>query len=156
MIEDLDERGMLEDTLVLALGEFPENLRAVVATGRSEKRTKKTSTITVLGLKMATISPELRQRFKLDDKAKGVVVTGVGADSPAAAQVRPGDIIRNVGPDLEVVTAPAQVKDKVDVARKNKMKRIVLLIVSGQDSRFVSLALTVAGDGSKDKDKEKG
>ena len=137
------------------LGEFPEDLRAVVATGKSEKRPKKTSTITVLGLKMATISPELRQRFKLDDKAKGVVVTSVGADSPAAEQVRPGDIIRNVGPDLEVVTAPAQVKDKVEIARKNKMKRIVLLIVSGRDSRFVSLALTVAGDGSKDKDKEK-
>ena len=54
-----------------------------------------------------------------------------------------------------MVTAPAQVKDKVEIARKNKMKRIVLLIVSGRDSRFVSLALTVAGDGSKDKDKEK-
>ena len=146
----------------VVLGEFPENIRVSSTTGDSRKRRKGGATVSVLGLKLAEISPELRQRYKLDDSIKGVVITDVAKGSPASNRVRPGDIVRNVGPDLEVVTTPAQVKDKVDHARKNSMKRIVLLIVSGQDSRFVSLSLAVAkddGEGkdeSKDKDKDKG
>ncbi len=46
-------------------------------------------------------------------------------------------------------------KDKVAHARKTSMKRSVLLIVSGQDSRFVSLSLAVAKDGGEGKDESK-
>jgi len=126
----------------VVLGEYPENIRVSSIIGEPRKRRERGATVSVLDLKLAEISPELRQRFKL-----------------ASQQVRPGDIIRNVGPDLEVVTTPAQVKDKIDHARANSMKRIVLLIVSGQDTRFVSLLLAVAKydgeekDESKDKDK---
>ena len=139
----------------VVLGELPEDIRVSSTTGESRQRQERHVTVSVLGLKLATISPELRARFKLDDGIKGVVITGVAEGSPASNQVRPGDIIRNVGPNLEVVTTPAQVKDKVDHARENSMKRIVLLIVSGQDSRFVSLSLAVAKDGGEGKDESK-
>ena len=139
----------------VVLGELPEDIRVSSTTDESRQRQERHVTVSVLGLKLAAISPELRARFKLDDGIKGVVITGVAEGSPASNQVRPGDIIRNVGPNLEVVTTPAQVKDKVDHARENSMKRIVLLIVSGQDSRFVSLLLAVANDDGEGKDESK-
>ena len=78
-----------------------------------------------LGLTLSTISPELRNRFKLVDKVKGVIVTKVDPAGPAAEKRIPaGAIIRKIGPNQKTVTTPEQVREKVEepVARLNKTR----------------------------------
>ena len=134
--------------LDLTLGEFPQDEQLAAITNGPPKKARPGRATAALGLMMAPITAELRQRFKLDEKAKGVVVTDVKKGSPAAEKrVRPGDIVRKIGPDHEVVRTPAQVRAKVDLARKNNMKTILFLFERNGNPRFVGLPL----DDKKDK-----
>ncbi len=139
-------------TLGVTLGEFPDDEKLAAANSGPSKKSKRASVTEALGLMLVAITPELRQRFKLDGKAEGVVVTDVKKGSAAAEKrVRPGDIVRKIGPDHEVVRTPVQVKTKIDQARKNKMKSILFLFEREGNPRFVALRL----DEKKD-DKKKG
>ncbi len=139
-------------TLDVVLGEFPEDEKIAATGAAPTKKSKPGSVTSALGLMLSPITPELRQRFKLDEKAKGVIVTDVKNGSSAAEKrVRPGDIVRKIGPDHEVVSTPAQVKAKIDQARKNKMKTILFLFEREGNPRFVALRLD-----DKKEDKGKG
>lgn len=93
-----------------------------------------------LGLTLAEITPALRERFKLDDEARGVAVTEVADDGVAFEKgVRPGDLIVEVS--QEEVTTPDQVIAKIDAARKDGNKRILLLIEGQSGLRFVALSI---------------
>jgi serine protease Do len=93
-----------------------------------------------LGLTLAEITPALRERFKLDEEARGTVVTEVADDGVAFEKgIRPGDLIVEVS--QEEVTSPDQVIAKVDAARKEGNKRILLLIEGQSGLRFVALSI---------------
>ncbi len=93
-----------------------------------------------LGLKLTGITPELRQQFELKAEQKGVVVTEVANGTPASEKgVRAGDVIVEVG--QEEVKAPADVAAKVQKAREQGKKSILLLIERQGDLRFVALPL---------------
>ncbi len=129
-------------TLDVLLGEFPDDDRLASANGGSAKKSRQPSVTEALGLMLSPLTPELRKRFKLDAKIEGVVVTDVKKGSSAAEKrVRPGDIVRKIGPGHDVVNTPAQVKAKIDQARKNKMKSILFLFEREGNSRFVALRM---------------
>jgi len=93
-----------------------------------------------LGLKLTNITPELRQQFELKAEMKGVLVTEVASGTPASEKgVRAGDVIIEVG--QEEVKAPADVTAKVQKAREQGKKSILLLIERQGDLRFVALPL---------------
>jgi serine protease Do len=93
-----------------------------------------------LGLTLGEATPPIRERFKLDAAARGVVVTEVADDGVAFEKgVRPGDLIVEVS--QQEVTTPKQVIDKVDAARKNGEKRILLLIEGQSGLRFLALSI---------------
>src|SRR5205807_8994123 len=70
-----------------------------------QEKPKPPPSVDALGLKLSKLSPELRKQFSLPDTAKGVVITEVPQNSPAAAQaLRPGDLVIAVG--HEPVSAP--------------------------------------------------
>jgi len=93
-----------------------------------------------LGLTLAEITPALREKFKLDEEARGVVVTEVADDGVAFEKgVRPGDLIVEVS--QQEVTSPDQVIGKIDDARKEGSKRILLLIEGQSGLRFVALSI---------------
>jgi serine protease Do len=49
-----------------------------------------------LGIELANISDDLRKRYKIKDSVKGIVITGIDANSPAAdKRLSPGDVIAN-------------------------------------------------------------
>ena len=84
----------------------------------------------------------MREKYNLADDLKGVVVTDVQPNSAAAEKrIRPGDVILKMGQDQASVTTPAQVKAKIDEARKANLKTILVLLETEGNQRFVALRL---------------
>jgi serine protease Do len=91
-----------------------------------------------LGLALAPLTPETRERFGLDDDTKGVVVTAVRPGSAAAEiGLRPGDVVMKV--NQTDVTAPRQLIQQIEVARKGGREAVLLLVARGDAQRFVAL-----------------
>ena len=130
--------------LLVTLDEFPEDDSKLAAVAPEQKQ-KATPVLTIgeLGMTLSNLSPELREKFKLDEDAKGVVITEVAQAGPAAEKrIPPGAIIRKIGPDQEIVTSPAQVAKKVEQALKAKLNTILVLIEIDGTQRFVALNIT--------------
>ena len=127
-------------TLKATLGEFPEDEPRVAS--RTPAPRPRAATVESLGLGLAAITPDLRKRFNLADDAAGVVVTDVKAGSPAAEkQIRPGDIIRKIGPRQSDITDPSQVAEAVDSARKANRDTLLLLVERERGQQFIALKI---------------
>jgi serine protease Do len=100
-----------------------------------------TVTRQALGLNLSGVTDELRQRFSLKDTVKGVVVTRVDPNSPAAdKRIQPGDVIVEVG--QEPVANPADVTRRVDALKKEGRKSALLLVSNAQgEVRFVAISI---------------
>ena len=93
-----------------------------------------------LGMRLSSITPDLRQRFGIDDGITGVLVTDLDPSSAAASQgIRPGDVILEVG--LEEVEEPTDVIDKVAAANRAQRKTVLLLVDREGDQRFVAVEI---------------
>ena len=127
--------------LPVTLGEFPEDDDQVAAaTPGAKPKSAPVVTLDELGMTLSTVTPALREQFKLEDDVNGVVVTKVEpAGSAAEKRIPAGAIIRKIGPDQQAVTTPDQVRKKVEQAKKAKLNTILVLIESGGAQRFVAL-----------------
>ena len=102
------------------------------------EKPKPPPSVDALGLKLSKLSPDLRKQFSLPDAAKGVVITEVPQNSPAAAQaLRPGDLVIAVG--HEAVSAPEEVQQKAAAAKKSGRKNVLVRVEREGNSRFVAL-----------------
>ena len=67
----------------------------------------------IIGLKLSALTPDLRKKYGLDAKIKGVVVEAVDPQSPAKQKgLKPGDVI--VEAAQEAVTEPDDVAASID------------------------------------------
>jgi serine protease Do len=99
-----------------------------------------TGTVSALGLTLANISPEMKEKFSLADDSKGVVVVDVAKDSPAAEKgLKAGDVI--VEAAQEEIKSATQVAGKIDDAKRAGRKSILLLVERQGDLRFVAVRL---------------
>src|SRR5204862_7359306 len=97
-------------------------------------------TVSALGLTLANISPEMKEKFSLADDSKGVVVVDVAKDSPAAEKgLKAGDVI--VEAAQEEIKSAGQVVGKIDDAKKADRKSILLLVERQGDLRCVAVRL---------------
>jgi serine protease Do len=139
-------RGAKEVPLKLKIGEQEEAEKTnVSAQGPAKKPPEQdqavTSTIEQLGLTLQKISDQLREKYGLSDSAKGVVVTKVAADSPAAEkQLQAGDLILEV--DQKPVTTPQEVTEIVAKLQAQKKRSVLLFVERQGDPRFAALRLT--------------
>ena len=79
------------------------------------------------------ISPETRERFSLRPEQRGVVITEVAPDSPAAErELRPGDVIVEV--QQERVNTPQEVQERLEQLRQQNRATALLLIESRRAS----------------------
>ncbi|MEQ8701723.1 MAG: DegQ family serine endoprotease [Bauldia litoralis] len=94
-----------------------------------------------LGLGLANLTPETRQRFNVgEDVAKGALVLSVRPDSPAAEKgLRPGDVITRVG-NTEIASAD-QVAKAVDAATKAGREALLIRVVRDGTTRYLGLPL---------------
>lgn len=94
-----------------------------------------------LGVELASVTAETRRRFNLREGAKGVVVTRVNPNSPAAdKRIQAGDVIVEVG--QEPVSTPEDVTRRIDALKKEGRRMALLLIANAQgDVRFVAVSI---------------
>ncbi len=127
-------------TLKATLGEFPEDEPKLAS--RTPAQRPRDATVESLGIDLAAITPELRKRFNLAEDAAGVVVTDVKEGSPAAEkQIRPGDIIRKIGPKQSDITDPEQVAQAVESAMKAKRETLLVLVERERNQHFIALKI---------------
>ncbi|RCK51753.1 serine protease [Thalassospira profundimaris] len=126
------------------LGELKEDTSADNTTkDKPEQQQTKPSgetTIDALGLKVANIDDELRQRFNLTDDTEGVIVTDVDTASYSAEKgVRPGDIILEAS--HQSVKDVAEVEKAVKAAQDDGKRTILMLIETSAGPRYFGLTL---------------
>ncbi|MFK4488959.1 Do family serine endopeptidase [Bradyrhizobium sp. USDA 336] len=117
----------------------PDKVQAAVKT--DEPAPEKPVTQKALGLDLATLSKDLRTRYKIKDSVKGVVVTNVDASSDAAEKrLSAGDVIVEVA--QEAVSSGADIQKRVDQLKKDGKKSVLLLVSNGEgELRFVALSV---------------
>jgi serine protease Do len=131
-------------TVTVKVGELEEAEQVASVPARADPNQNQRSNqakVDALGVVLAPISPELRQKFDIDQKASGgVVVTEVDQNGPAAEKgMRPGDIIVEVG--QEEVKTPADIRSKVEKARQAGRKSVLLLVDRQGEMRFIALRI---------------
>jgi serine protease Do len=103
--------------------------------------TTKTTDITGLGLKVAPVTQDLKDKFQLNSDQKGVVITDVAPNTPAAERgLKPGDVIMEV--QQNEVASATDVQKQVDAARKADRKNVLMLIQREGGVQYVPLMLS--------------
>jgi len=130
-----------EETRKVTLGRLEDGDKTVQASAKSQPEPEKPVTQKALGLDLATLSKDLRTRYKVKDSVKGVIITSVdGASDAAEKRLSAGDVIVEVA--QEGVTNAADVKKRVDQLKKDG-KKSILLLVSNADGELRFVALSV-------------
>jgi serine protease Do len=97
----------------------------------------------VLGMTVASMTDELRLKYKVEDTVKGAVVTAVAPESTAAdKRLEEGDVITEAGE--KQVQSAADVKKAVEEAEKIGKNSVLLLVSKGgkqSEMRFIALKL---------------
>jgi serine protease Do len=91
------------------------------------------------GLEVASLTPSLRQRYRINDNLKGVVVTDVPAQSEAASKkLVAGDVIVEVASNP--VASPDELQRRIAQARTESRKAVLLLVANANgEYRFLLL-----------------
>lgn len=103
---------------------------------------KKPASKNALGLELADINADLRQRYHIKDNVQGVVITKVEANSPAAEkELKPGDTIVEIS-QLPVASA-ADVEKRIAQLKQEGRKSALFLVANADsdETRFVALDL---------------
>jgi serine protease Do len=131
-----------EETRKVTLGRLEDTDKPVQTAAKSkDEPAEKPVTQKALGLDLATLSKDLRTRYKIKDSVKGVIITNVDGTSDAAdKRLSPGEVIVEVA--QEAVSNAADVKKRVDQLKKDG-KKSVLLLVSNADGELRFVALSV-------------
>ena len=131
-----------EEKKTVKLGRLEDGEKqAALSTKKDDQPEEKSVVQKTLGLQLSNLTDTLRQRYKIKDQVKGVVITGVDANSAAAEKrLNAGDVIVEVA--QEAVTNAADVKKRVDQLKKDG-KKSVLLLVSNADGELRFVALSV-------------
>ena len=131
-----------EETRKVTLGRLEDTDKAVPASAKTkEEPAEKPVTQKALGLDLATLSKDLRSRYKIKDSVKGVIITNVDSTSDAAEKrLSAGEVIVEVA--QEAVSNATDVKKRVDALKKDGKKSILLLVSTAEgELRFVALSV---------------
>ena len=131
-----------EETKKVTLGRLEDGEKAVQAAAKTQAEpAEKPVTQKALGLDLASLSKDLRTRYKIKDSVKGVIITSVDGTSDAAEKrLSAGEVIVEVA--QEAVSNAADVKKRVDQLKKDGKKSILLLVSNAEgELRFVALSV---------------
>jgi serine protease Do len=130
-----------EQTVKVTLARLDEGEKPVQVSNKTQEPVEKPVTQKALGLDLATLSKDLRGRYKIKDSVKGVVITNVdGASDAAGKRLVAGEVIVEVA--QEAVSTAADVKKRIDQIKKDGRKSVLLTVANSDgEVRFVALGL---------------
>lgn len=112
--------------LTVKIGELPSSMQAEAGEYQNALR----------GVSVQDLSPEIASKLNIPGRVKGVVVTDVADDSPAAGVLMQGDVIQEV--NRKKVTS---VKDFQEIVSQIKSEdNILLLVYRNGSSVFITLS----------------
>ncbi|CAK0766116.1 Periplasmic serine endoprotease DegP-like [uncultured Gammaproteobacteria bacterium] len=133
--------------MILARGK--EVVKVVVAVGRTPERDPFATTVAGegkqtptarLGLELAALTPEFRERFGVPAAVNGVVVAGIDPEGPAAAEgVHRGDVVVLIG--RREASSPDKAEALLGEARKAGQVTVALLIDRRGERQYLALHL---------------
>lgn len=128
-------------TKSVAIGQMEEDEAPKLAKADGGVANLAPSKTSIIGLELSPLTTELRQKYNLEDKVVGVVVTNVQSQSPAALKgVKEGDVIAEAAQDA--VTKPDDVTRAVDKMRTSNRKAVLLRVEDSKgDLRFVAVPI---------------
>jgi serine protease Do len=94
-----------------------------------------------LGLDLASINDDLRKKYKIKDSVKGVVITAVDPNSPAAEKrLAAGNVIVEL--QQQPVATAEELQQRLEQLKKEGRKSVALLVANPEgDTQFVALTL---------------
>ncbi len=129
-----------EVTVQVTLGELPADPQLASATPNAAPQPGRPTEITGMGMRVAAITPEIRERLRLRPEQRGVAVVEVLPNSPASErELRAGDVIVEV--QQERVNTPQELAQRVDQLRRQGRGTALFLVESQNGQRFVPLRL---------------
>jgi serine protease Do len=125
--------------LTVTVGRLPEDENVEDAVNSEEAPAPEPEREDLLGLSIAPLTDELRERYKIGRAIEGVIITEVKPNSPAAKKdVKPGDVIVEV--TQEKVKQPQDVKSRLLAVRKSGRRSVLLLLSDAKgELRFVAV-----------------
>ncbi len=131
-----------EETKTVRLGRLEDGDKPTPAAVKKDAGPSEKSVVQkTLGLELSNMSDDLRKKYKIKDSVKGVVITGVDANSAAFdKRLTAGDVIVEVAQDA--VSNTDELQKRIDNLRKSGRKSALLLVANADgELRFVALSL---------------
>ena len=128
-----------EQTLTVSLGRL-EAQEAKTARASPGGGKPGSAAVDELGVGLAGLDDELRQKYEIPSEINGVLITSVEPNGNAAEkQLKEGDIIVEVNQDP--VASPDDIAAKIAAAVEAGKESVLLLVNSGGDRRFVVVSV---------------
>jgi serine protease Do len=132
-----------EETKTVKLGRLEDGEKqAEVAKNETQTPPEEKSVVKkALGLNLADLTDDLRKRYSIKDSIRGVVITGVDDNSPAAEKrLAAGEVIVEIA--QEAVSTAQDVQTRIDQLKRDGRKSALLLIANRDgELRFVAMSL---------------
>jgi serine protease Do len=126
-------------TLRVTLGRR-EEAEAVPAAAAAPEGEEEPSDLTVLGMTVTSITPEIAEELNLPSDAEGLAVAEVDEASEAFEKgLRVGDVITEAG--QQSVTTVADFEARMEEAKEAGRRSLLLLVRRAGEPRFVALSL---------------
>jgi serine protease Do len=122
----------------VVVAEMPDDQKQADATKPRSPAANPSVDFSSFGMKLSPITDATRQKYKIDAQQKGIVITDVSPDGTAADHgLKPGDVVVEVA--QAPVATPADMQKRIDEARTNSRKSVLLLVQSADGLRWVPL-----------------
>ncbi len=134
-------RGGEKKTVQVLVGRLEEEDDVAEAAAPDSKDEEPAKPESVLGLSVTPLTDELRAQLGFDKKVKGLLVTGIDADSPASGKnLKLGDVI--VEAQQNPVASFGDLTGAIDKVKKAGGRQVLMLVEDSKgDTRFVALPL---------------
>jgi len=119
-----------EETKTVKLGRLEDSEKREAALTQKDTAPQADSAVKkTLGLNLSGLTADLRKKNSIKDSVKGVLITGIDQNSPAAQKhLAPGMVITEV--EQEPVNSPADFESRIAKLKKDGKKLVMLLVIS--------------------------
>ncbi|HEY1633011.1 MAG TPA: Do family serine endopeptidase [Rhizomicrobium sp.] len=134
------DRGGKPVTLTVKIGERKETQAADNDAGPPHPQAPGGNTGEAMGLGLASVTPTLRQQYRIGGNVNGVLITRVDPNSDAADKgVQEGDIVISVA--NKAVRTPQDVKSRIADAHAAGRNTVLVLVAGNGGQRFLALKI---------------